>query len=339
MAMDRIKLFARRTFVDNIGLKALAMTITVLLFYFVREGGRESKTVTLDVELVVPKGVVQTNEIARRVEVTFVGPKVNIGSVTAESLGPLKVDLSPFGIGSSTYFFHKELFTEMPRGVSVTSVTPSYIAVRLEKEVSRVLPITPILRGQPAFGYRVDRYSLSHREATVVGPQSVVDRSDFLETEPIDIGAATKTVSQQVKIKLPAANTRLSLADTITVTVHIVEQILERVVEGVPVQLPAIEGLVADPREIAVRIKGPLRLVEKLTKEQLVAKVELGEPAPTKWPFKATVSVEGIPNEVARVGRLPVVQLNLERAPRKGRGGARRPPAGGGGGGDQPGGP
>jgi len=307
--MSKLRLFLRRIFVDNIGLKAFSLLVTLLLFYFVREGEQETKTFTLEVEIVIPKGVVQTNEVARQVEVTVAGPKAVVDPMSPETVGPLAIDLTPFGIGSSTLFLHQEMFSNIPQNVSVTSIRPSYIAVRLEKEVSRVLPITPILKGQVAHGYRIDRYALSHREMALIGPTSLVDRTDYLETEPIDIGEATKTLTREVPIRLPAPSTRLSTTEPISVTVHIVEEMLERVIEGIAVRAPAIAAAVIEPRTVSVTVKGPQRLVEKLTSETLSAVVALGPAQVRQGPQRTTVTLKGLPAGVAEVSKPPVVTL------------------------------
>ncbi|MFH1808484.1 MAG: CdaR family protein [Pseudomonadota bacterium] len=311
--MGTLRMLLRRVFLENAGTKLVALAVALLLFYFVREGRQEVKSLSVDVELLLPKGVVQTNEIARQVEVALVGPKANIDAIGREDLGALKVDLTPFGIGSSTYFFHKEMFPELPKGVTVTSFAPSYVAVRLEKEVSRILPVTPILKGQPAHGYRVDRYTLSDVEATLIGPTSLVDRTDFLETAAVDITGATQTVEREVPIRLPAPSTRLSLSDPILVTVHVVEDIVERVLEGIPVARPAGFELRIEPASIDVTVKGPLRLVEKMTPGELAAQIELDPRAKKGMQQVPVLRVEGLPAEVARVSKLPRVTVHIDR--------------------------
>ena len=309
--LTRIKLWARRAFLENIGTKLISLLIALLLFFFVREGQTENKVLTVPIELKVPRGVVQTNEVARQVELHIAGPKATVDRLTPESLGPLVVDLSPFGIGASTYFFQKEMISTLPKDVSVTSITPSYVAVRIEKEVSRSLPITPILKGRPARGYHVDRYSMSDKEAELIGPTSLVDRTDFLETAPIDISGATKSVTKQVPIRLPAPSTRLSKTEPVTVTIHIVEEIAERSIQQVRVVLPEGTKLVPDPATVKITLKGPAHIIDTIRADQLGALIK-------KQPLAADTQVQvdtisGLPVEVAAAGELPVIKLLAPR--------------------------
>jgi len=323
--MHKLRVLLRRVFIENVTIKVVALLVTLLLFYFVREGKQDAKTLALDIELSIPRGVVQTNEIARQVQVKIAGPKAMVDTLSEESVGPLSIDLSPFGIGASTLFLHQEMFPNIPSGVSIASIRPSYIAVRIEKEVSRVLPVTPILKGQVAHGYRIDRYTLSDREATLIGPTSLVDRTDYLETAPIDISGATKTRVREVPIRLPAPSTRLSTTEPIAVTVHIVEEVIERTLEGVPVGAPGVDGAEVEPREVTVTLKGPLRLVEPLKPADLKARVAL-DPAQVKVGHQRTVVVlDGLPTGVVQVGEPPKVTLVVEPGGRPGgrRGGAK----------------
>lgn len=305
--MNKLRLFFRRTFVENLGIKTISLLVTLLLFYFVREGKEEARTISLDIELTIPKGVVQTNEIAPKIDLSVVGPKAIVDAITAKDLGPIGIDLSPHGIGSSTLFLHKDMVPGIPHNVSVGSFRPSYIAVRLEKEVNRVLPVTPILMGQPAHGYRIDRYSMSSREATLIGPESLVERTDYLETASINIAGATKTVKRNVPIRLPAANTRLKAETQIEISVHIIEEILERVIEGIQVSA-AGQCARVEPKTVSAKVKGPMRLVEKLSGKNLTAKpVNEGRSAPV------AVTIGGLPTGVVVEGPPPKATVTIER--------------------------
>jgi len=314
--MNKLRLILRRIFVEHIAIKLVSLLASLLLFYFVREGKQERKNLALAIELQIPKGVVQTNETARQVEITIVGPKALVDQLTASKLGPVKIDLTPFGIGASTLFLQREMFRDIPANVSVSSISPSYVAVRLEKEESRLVPITPILKGQVAHGYRIDRYALSDREATLIGPTSLVERTDFLETEPIDIAEVTQTVTRHVKIRLPAPSTRISQTDPVEVTVHIVEEISEQQVENVPVVASNVEGAVIEPKTIAITVRGPLRLVEKLVAGDLYAEPEFEKAPRPGSTHSVGLRITGLPPEVARIGALPKVKVYIERTPK-----------------------
>ncbi|MBN2361102.1 MAG: YbbR-like domain-containing protein [Deltaproteobacteria bacterium] len=310
--MNKLRLFLRRIFVENIGIKIVSLLASLVLFYFVREGKQERKNLVLPIELQIPKGVVQTNEIARQVEIAIVGPKAVVDSLTASKLGVVQIDLTPFGIGASTLFLQREMFSGIPSNVSMSSISPSYIAVRLEKEESRLVPITPILKGRVAHGYRIDRYTLSDREMTLIGPTSLVERTDFLETEPIDIAEVTQTVTRRVPIRLPAPSMRISQTDPVAVTVHIVEEIIEQQLE-VPVVAASIEGAVIDPKSIEITVRGPLRLVEKLVQGDVYAEPQFDKPPRLGSTHSVGLRLFGLPREVVRIGDLPKVKVHIER--------------------------
>lgn len=315
--MNKLRLFLRRVFIENIAIKLVSLLACLVLFYFVRGGKQERKNLALAIELQIPKGVVQTNETARQVEITIVGPKVLVDQLTAGKLGPVLIDLAPFGIGASTLFLQREMFRDIPATVSVSSISPSYIAVRLEKEESRLVPITPILKGQVAHGYRIDRYALSDREATLIGPTSLVERTDFLETEPIDIADVTQTVTRRVKIRLPAPSMRTSQTDPVEVTVHIVEEISEQTIADVPVVASNVEGAVIDPKTVSVTVRGPLRLVEKLVPGDLYAEPEFDKAPRPGSTHTVPLRLTGLPPEVAKIGALPKVKVYIERTPKQ----------------------
>ena len=311
--MPKLRLLLRRIFVDRIGVKLASIFIALTLFFFVREGQQESRSFSLPLELSVPRGVVQTNEVARQIEINVAGPKATVDLLSPEQIGPLLVDLSPFGTGVSTYFFQKSMFPGLGKGVSITSITPSYVVVRIEKEVSRKIPITVIFKGQPTHGYRIDHSSLSEKEATLVGPTSLVDRTDFLETAPFDLSGASQSITHTVPLRLPAPSTRLTSKKRITVTVHIIESIIEQDITGIPVVIKGknTQNWSTEPASVTIKVKGPQRLVEKISGKSLQALADL-QTAPQKHPASVSVQISkisGLPVEILQIGTLPSVKI------------------------------
>lgn len=318
--MTKLTLMLRRLLLERVWTKLLSLGVALALFFFVREGQQETKSLALPLELSVPRGVVQTNEVARQVEISITGPKAAVDSLNVDDLGPLTIDLSPFGTGVSTYFFQKAMIPGLGKGVSVSSITPSYVVVRIEKEIQRKLPITLIFKGHPAHGYRIDSSILSTNEATLVGPTSLVDRTDFLETAPLDIRGASQSITHEVPIRLPAPSTRLASTNTIAVTVHIIEAIVERRLEGIPVVVTGAgsERWIPDPLNVSAVVKGPERLVEKLNAPEMSALVELPPNVPKKSELQIRVQkIIGLSPEVAQIGALPEITLRFSRPPGK----------------------
>lgn len=299
--MEMLRLRLRRIFVDHIGIKAISLSLSLLLFFFVREGKQDARTLTVEVALNIPRGVVQTNEIARNVEFTVVGAKAVVDGIDETAIG-LEIDLSPFGVGSSTLYLHKGLFTGVPHNASISLIKPSYLEIRLEKEDSRMLPITPMLKGQVAHGYRIDRYSLEPREATLIGPTSLVERTDFLETALINIAGATETLRREVPLKLPASNTRVSPSDNVVITVHIIEEVVERTFNNVAIEVPAATGVHLEPPAVNATLLGPLRLLETLTAEKLKAVAKVTPELLRPGRHQVTVQILDLPAQVAQVG-------------------------------------
>ena len=311
--MPKLRLMLRRFFLERVLIKLSSLGIAIALFFFVHEGQQQNRSFTLPLELTVPRGVVQTNEVARQIEVSVVGPKSTVDQLSPKLLGPMRIDLSPFGTGVSTYFFQKGMLPGLGKGVSITAITPSYVVVRIEKEISRKLPITVIFKGQPAHGYRIDHNSLSSTEATLIGPTSLVDRTDFLETAPFDLRGASQSLTHEVPLRLPAPSTRLGSEKRVKVTVHIIESIIEQDISNIPVVIkgPNTQNWSTVPALLSIKIKGPQRLVEKIKGGDLQALVDLQsaqKKKPAQFPLQVS-EISGLPAEVIQIGALPSVQM------------------------------
>ncbi|MBC7342621.1 MAG: hypothetical protein H5U02_09285 [Clostridia bacterium] len=88
--------------------------------------------------------------------------------------------------------------------VEITPATASVWIPIVAEQPSRVLPVRVQVSGQVAPGYQVQRILVSPQTVVVFGPQNVLDQLLAINTEPIDISGAKRTITQEVKLQVPA---------------------------------------------------------------------------------------------------------------------------------------
>jgi YbbR domain-containing protein len=190
-------------------------------------------------------------------------------------------------------FFHlTRTQVRAPFGVDVVEVTPGTISLRFEPSVSRTVPVTPVIEGEPAPGYVAGKVTVEPTTVDVAGPEGAIGRLEEATTEPISVSGARKTVREAVTIGVPDASLRLKEPVNATVTVEINATPIDRLVARVPVHVHhAGRGLAVqvEPAAIAVTTRGPRDVVEALRPDSIAAYVDLAGLGPGRYNLSVQV--------------------------------------------------
>lgn len=111
----------------------------------------------------------------------------------------------------------KEVLT--PEGLEVVSITPDKIRVELEREVSQRLPVVPQIVGEPAAGAVAGEPEVFPSQVLVVGPESLLARTEALSTRPINLNGHALTFEQPVAVISPDPLIQIVQPSEVTVRV------------------------------------------------------------------------------------------------------------------------
>lgn len=167
------------------------------------------------------------------------------------------------------------------RGFLVEGVTlePNFTEVFVpiqQTRYSRVLVVSPVVRGAPAEGYNVTDVRVEPVSVTVFGPREFIQQAVSIRTLPVDITNATDDVVKSVSLELPAG-TSVSGGATVTVTVR-VEPALGEVTLTLALRVRGLgEGLeiVGSLPEVEVVLGGELPTLQRLDPTDVQAVLDL----------------------------------------------------------------
>lgn len=143
--------------------------------------------------------------------VTVEGPEGLVNEITAVRA---TIDLSNVTANNRAMSFMRDLEAfrrDAPLGRAVT-IDPPRVTVRPVFAVvpeQKPLLVNPQLRGQPAFGFRVDRIEVTPNQMTVRGPSRLLSRLAVTTTEPVDISGLRETRTFRVRV-LPGDGARVA---------------------------------------------------------------------------------------------------------------------------------
>ena len=169
----------------------------------------------------IPSNLVVTSSVPDTVSLQLRGPLTR----TLDSRNPPEVllDLSDARPGINSYPINASDIP-LPAEVDVVSVDPPAITLELERQAARLVPIRPLIDGEPAPGFVLGEVLVVPWEYTVEGPESLILALESVGTSPVSIEGAAGPVEAVVQPALPNPQLRALGLGPIEVIVDIVPE-------------------------------------------------------------------------------------------------------------------
>jgi YbbR domain-containing protein len=280
----------------HLGLKALSMTLAVLLWMVVAGEETVERGLRVPLELQqVPSGLELLGDVPATVDVRVRGASTTLSRLGAGDVVAV-VDLRTARPGHRLFALGPDQ-VRVPFGVEAVQVTPSAVAMALEVSTTRLVPVVPSIEGRPAPGFVVGPLAVDPATVEVIGPDSVVKRATEVLTEPVAVTGAKTTVKEAVVLGLMDPALRLKNARLATVTVQIVPAPQERSLRGRPVHLRNLgRGLSAQavPAAVDLTVRGRRDALNRVDPDEIAAFIDLAGLGPGE--YSLTVHADSSPD-------------------------------------------
>lgn len=215
----------RRMFIDDWGVKLLALGITFVLWMAVADFNKP-RTIRVPVQLnfVRPNNLDISNEPPRTIDVELTGSRERLNNMRLSDL-VATVDISDNPAGERIVRLNNEtVHMDLPDGVKIQSFKPTTIPIRLEPNLERQLPVDIKLAGQPAPGFELVSSTAQPNLITVSGPTSLVEKLQQAPTELISI-EGKKSNFTAVGVTIAISDSRIEVRNPVVdVAIEIVEK-------------------------------------------------------------------------------------------------------------------
>lgn len=289
---------------ENVGLKAISLVISVVMFMLVRGAEDAQRSVLVDVVAVLPPPTeprILTSDLPAKVRLTLRGSRSLLNSVRTDDLGPIQVDLSE--TRASVYYFDAEQFS-VPAGVEVTQVSPDALPLTWAERTQRVLPIEARLDGRPGAGLMVvGEPTVRPTTITLRGPEADLATIDRVLTEPIALPTLSEgRVERRVSLARLGAHVEVVGDDDVTVQIEIAPEIADRAVPRLEVAVVGGSLREVRPARVRVTLRGPPTLLDGIDVASIVPYVDAAAVDPAAGTQSVIVRVRGIPDGVELAG-------------------------------------
>ena len=327
LSIAGIKSFVTRALTENLGLKAVAFLITLGLVIIVHVQEKVERWVDVEVNVIQPVAssrLVLTSEVPDTVRVSLRGRPSTLEDIKNQPLQQVMMDLSGrTKPGGFTFYFEPEMF-DFPSGVQVIGISPDTVLTKLERMVSRTLPVRAKYSGRMKAGTQLAGTPVvDPSEVTVTGPASVVRGLISLETDEFDV-EGFGVGEHHVNVPLRRAEGLVyEHGEDLKVTLQVEWTPGERSLEDLPVIVTGAgeAGVEVRPAMTTVSFAGPKVLLDGMKASSLSITADVAQGTPDKTGVMLTpVRVSGYPEEVRVTGLSPdkvMVKLSEPAQPKK----------------------
>jgi YbbR domain-containing protein len=190
------------------------------------------------------------------------GPRTLVSTFDAETL-KLGMDLSTAKPGTGSFPLNSHSLN-IPRGVTVSRITPPVLTLRIEPVLRKALPVSVRFANKLPSAYRIAGTATTPEKVSVQGPADDVRGLTVVETIPIEIEAGRGVVQRTVRLSTEGKPLAFE-PDQVQVAVTVEAAELVKVYAAVAVQAKnGSEEYNINPKSVYLRLVGPGDVLEKL---------------------------------------------------------------------------
>ncbi len=262
----------------------------------------------------LPMGLALADTPPEGVEIRVRGPENVVRRLPDRPL-VYPLDLSGLAAGVTTIPLRPERFG-LPREAALLQVRPDALTLRIEREVTREVPVRVAVSGQPASGFQLEAARPIPPGALLRGPESRIEPVHEVRTRPIDISGARRSKKVEVALDLVEGVRAVTPGGVITAELTFAEVIEARVFPRLSlVGRHGAHPFTITPAHIDIEVRGPVNTLERLETEGIDAYVDLKGLGPGVYPRRAVIS---LPVETTLLGAAPeifTVKIDPHTAP------------------------
>ena len=286
----------------NLPLKVISVVVAFVLWLAVAGQSTVERNIQVPLEYRnVPAGMEIVGDPPGAVDVRLRGSSGNLARVVQGDV-VAALDLSNARRGTRIFNLRADE-VRVPFGVQVVQVTPPAVSLEFETAGQKVVPVSPVIEGEPAPGFVVGRITTSPATVEVLGPSGRLSALREATTEPVRVDGAQGRVQDTVTVGIEDSTVRLREPLRATVIVEVVPAPVQSTLDGVAITTTNLALGLAErvtPTKVSVTVRGTRERVAGLGAGDLVAQIDLGglgagrHVVPVQVPNREGVAVEGV---------------------------------------------
>jgi len=266
------------------------MGAAILLLFSCSSSYETDIFIPIDVQK-IPKDLIITEHPPKGIEARIRTLKA-LAKTLPEMKLQYKLDISDLLIGVHAIPVNPEN-VKLPEGISILKVNPSFLTMKIEKEVKKAVPVVISISGNPAPGFEVVETKAKPSFIILRGSEKIVSQQKEILTKPIDVNGISESFQKEIVLDLLEGTTAPFISKPIRVEVQIKERIVSRKFQDIPVEGKGSPyPYKITPPVINIEVKGPENVLEKLQKGKgIKVQIDLNALKPGIYPRRAIITL------------------------------------------------
>ena len=264
---------------DKWPVKVCCLIVALCIYLFHQASLTDKRSFVIPLTLIEEGGVMHTGDYTSNVTVVV---RANMEEISALHSNQLHAFVNLNGIAKSGEY-------NLPVKVNVADeimafdpfeikVRPEYIKIKVENKDFKYIPIEPTIIGEPAHGYEITELHIEPNFVEIDGPQTIVENTQKLFLEKIDV--SNLTANQDFSVQYKSLNKLLTIKETgpFNVSVVIEPQEMQRTLENVNVSVVGLSErfyLKDDVLPVSITLEGNVVDLENYSPGRRLVTLEL----------------------------------------------------------------
>lgn len=287
---------------SNLSLKIASLVLAVFVWMYVRSEEKPFQVFSVPLELEgLPKDVALAGDAPDSVAV-----RVRASDTTLRNLSPgrfrARVHLEGARPGDLTIPLTPDII-KAPLGVEVVRVDPRTLSLKVERRITKLVPVVARVTGQPAQGFEYAGYTADPDKVTVEAPEGIAMGLSEALTDEVAIGGRSESFDSAVNVLPGRAGARVAGRTTVNLRVNIRQQRMTQAYAGIPLETNTPAGFSYrvrfSPQSVTVVLEGTKDDLADITPSSIRALLDLEGMGPRDAPHLVKPRIVIAPPELA----------------------------------------
>jgi YbbR domain-containing protein len=261
------RIFGSWRWPKNWVIKLVSLILATSLWFLVAGEEKVDMTVQIPVEVInLPADLEVADQVKTELAVTVTGPQALIRTLNRDVIRT--IDLADAVAGPVVIENNIDSIT-MPWGVRVLRIKPAELILKLDKLVTKKLPIQAITTGEIPKGYTLSSIMLEPAAISINGSEALLQHIEGLRTKPLDINGLTRSAMTHTSLDIPAEIADLIGQPAVTASIIIEEKMLNKAISNIPITIAkehSPKGLQLSARSITAQAIIPYSVAQSTKK-------------------------------------------------------------------------
>ena len=234
----------------------------------------------------LPKNLEITSGVLQLISVSVEIPRNKLAEIHP-SMFQASLDLEEASEGYHEFELTRSVVST-PENIKIIEIEPKLVKLSFEEIIERVLEIQPVLLGEPASGYVLEKITMIPEMVRVKGTRSALSKVEQLQTKAINIEAIANDLEMLVHVVFPE---NISATDPkpeyYTAQIKIGSEPINMRYLNIPIGIINHDYVTRiNPRTFNMLVRGPRSLMENFRKEDIQAFIDLQQYEPGNYKVK-----------------------------------------------------